>query len=121
MSSKNEKEIFISAENVALSDYADILLNFKTIVIDLAQIDKVEKSYSFLKDFARKKVIYGINTGLGPMAQYKISEEDQLNLQYNLIRSHCSGTGNIMSPLLVKSAMICRMVNILQAYSGVLK
>ena len=102
-----------------LSDYTDILLNFKTIDIDLAQIEKVKKSYTFLKDFARKKLIYGINTGLGPMAQYKISEQDQLLLQYNLIRSHCSGTGNIMSPLLVKSAMICRMISILKAYSGV--
>jgi histidine ammonia-lyase len=119
MSSKTEKEITISAENVILSDYTDILLNLKPIKIELAQIEKVEKSYAFLKDFAKKKLIYGINTGLGPMAQYKISEKDQLDLQYNLIRSHCSGTGNIMAPLLVKSAMICRMVSILKAYSGV--
>jgi histidine ammonia-lyase len=119
MNSKTEKKTIISPDNVMLSDYADILLNFKTIEIDLDQIEKVKKSYSFLKDFARKKLIYGINTGLGPMAQYKISEKDQLLLQYNLIRSHCSGTGNIMSPLLVKSAMICRMISILKAYSGV--
>jgi histidine ammonia-lyase len=118
MSSKIEK-INITAENVMLSDYTDILLNDKTIEIDSTQIEKVKKSYTFLKDFAQKKVIYGINTGLGPMAQYRISEQEQLFLQYNLIRSHCSGTGNIMSPLLVKSAMVCRMINILKAYSGV--
>jgi histidine ammonia-lyase len=119
MSSKVENKIVISEEDVLLGDYADILLNLKPVEIDLAQIEKVEKSYNFLKEFAHKKLIYGINTGLGPMAQYKISEKDQLLLQYNLIRSHCSGTGNIMAPLLVKSAMICRMINFLKAYSGV--
>jgi histidine ammonia-lyase len=119
MSFKAENEIVISDQNVLLSDYADILLNLKQIAIDPAQIEKVERSYNFLKEFAHKKLIYGINTGLGPMAQYKISEKDQLLLQYNLIRSHCSGTGNLMSPLLVKSAMICRLINFLKAYSGV--
>jgi histidine ammonia-lyase len=119
MSSKTEKEINIIADNVILSDFADILLNNMTIEIDPAQIEKVKRSYTFLKDFAQKKLIYGINTGLGPMAQYKISDQDQLSLQYNLIRSHCSGTGNVMSPLLVKSSMVCRMINLLKAYSGV--
>ena len=119
MSSKTENEIYIIADNVILSDFIDILLNYMTIEIDMAQIEKVKKSYTFLKDFAKKKLIYGINTGLGPMAQYKISEQDQLFLQYNLIRSHCSGTGNIISPLYVKSAMVCRLINLLKAYSGV--
>ncbi|MCX6226430.1 MAG: aromatic amino acid ammonia-lyase [Bacteroidia bacterium] len=119
MSSKIEKGIGIIADSVVLRDFADILLNNKTIEIDTDQIEKVKKSYTFLKYFAQKKLIYGINTGLGPMAQYKISEKDQLFLQYNLIRSHCSGTGAIMSPLLVKSAMVCRMINLLKACSGV--
>jgi histidine ammonia-lyase len=119
MNPRTEKEIIISADNVMLSDYTDILIDSKSIKIGLAQIGKVKKSYVFLKDFANKKVIYGINTGLGPMAQYQISEQDRLLLQYNLIRSHCSGAGNIMEPLLVKSALICRMINFLKAYSGV--
>jgi histidine ammonia-lyase len=119
LSAKTEKEILITDEPVIINDFADILLTHKTIDIDPVQIEKVKKSYSFLKDFAKKKLIYGINTGLGPMAQYKISQQDQIFLQYNLIRSHCSGTGNIMSPLLVKSAMICRLINLLKAYSGV--
>lgn len=119
MSSSNENEISISAENVILKDFADVLLNNLIITLDAAQIEKVKKSYAFLERFAQKKLIYGINTGLGPMAQYKISEEDQLFLQYNLIRSHCSGVGNIMAPQLVKSAMICRLINLLKACSGV--
>ena len=119
MSFKTEKGINIIADNVILSDFADILLNLSTIEIDEARIEKVERSFTFLQEFARKKLIYGINTGLGPMAQYKISEQDQLSLQYNLIRSHCSGTGNIMSPLLVKSSMVCRLINLLKGFSGV--
>ena len=57
MSSKTEKKINITADNVLLSDYEDILLNGKSIEIDSLQIEKVKKSYTFLKDFAKKKLI----------------------------------------------------------------
>ena len=74
---------------------------------------------SFLKIFPTNKLIYGINTGFGPMAQYKVSEENLLQLQYNLIRSHASGGGKLMSPILVKAVMIARLNSLMQAYSGV--
>ena len=80
---------------------------------------KVETNFQFLKSFSSNKLIYGINTGFGPMAQYKITEENLLQLQYNLIRSHSSGGGNLMSPLLVKALMIARLNSMMQAYSGV--
>ena len=32
-------------------------------------LQKVEDSFNFLKTFSSDKVIYGINTGFGPMAQ----------------------------------------------------
>jgi histidine ammonia-lyase len=53
------------------------------------------------------------------MAQYKVKEEDLLSLQYNLIRSHSSGCGNLLPPLLVKALMIARLNSLMQAYSGV--
>ncbi len=35
-------------------------------------IHQIEASFSFLKEFSSDKIIYGINTGFGPMAQFKI-------------------------------------------------
>ncbi|MDB5112871.1 MAG: histidine ammonia-lyase, partial [Mucilaginibacter sp.] len=39
--------------------------------------------------------------------------------QYNLIRSHSSGNGELLSPVLVKALMIARLNSLMQAYSGV--
>jgi histidine ammonia-lyase len=88
-------------------------------VLDKAAVGKVEVNFRFLKSFSFNKLIYGINTGFGPMAQYKISGENLLQLQYNLIRSHSSGGGSLMSPLMVKAIMIARLNSMMQAYSGV--
>ena len=55
------------------------------------------------------------------MAQYKIDESDRIKLQYNLIRSHSSGTGNPIHPKYVKAAMLARLNTLSLGYSGVHK
>lgn len=90
-----------------------------TIALDDEAMSRVYHSYFFLKEFIKDKLIYGINTGFGPMAQYRISEEDRVQLQYNLIRSHCSGSGAPIAPLNVKALMLTRLNTLLRGYSGI--
>jgi len=80
---------------------------------------EVEKSFNFLKNFSKNKIIYGINTGFGPMAQYRIEDKDLQQLQYNLIRSHCTGTGKVLPNIYVRATILCRLLSLLKAYSGV--
>ena len=111
--------IYIGDKPLSLNDVSDILYKGKKVVLDKAAVEKVAVNFQFLKSFSSNKLIYGINTGFGPMAQYKVSEENLLQLQYNLIRSHSSGGGNLMAPILVKALMIARLNSMMQAYSGV--
>lgn len=100
-------------------DFNRILYQGEKIELDETALENVNESYHFLKVFSKDKLIYGINTGFGPMAQYRVSEQNQIDLQYNLIRSHCMGAGNRLSDVNVKSAMICRLSSLMQGYSGI--
>jgi len=100
-------------------DYQHILFEGEKIEIDVRAQERIEKSFSFLETFHKDKIIYGINTGLGPMAQYKIEEEDRLNLQYNAIRSHAAGCGDPVDSIYVRSAMITLINNFAKGYSGI--
>lgn len=111
--------IQVGGSPLSLSDFSDILFKGKTVVLDSEAVKKVEVNFQFLKSFSSNKLIYGINTGFGPMAQYKVSESNLLQLQYNLIRSHSSGGGSIMTALLAKAVMVARLNSLMQAYSGV--
>ncbi len=82
-------------------------------------MDNVVLCYDFLKGFVKEKVIYGINTGFGPMAQWRVSDEHLKELQYNIIRSHATGAGEPLSDIEVKSAMLARIGTFLQARSGI--
>ncbi|HNR86230.1 MAG TPA: aromatic amino acid ammonia-lyase [Taishania sp.] len=104
---------------LTLVDIENIAINKQAFVIDSKTIEKVKKSFAFLEDFSSDKIIYGINTGFGPMAQFKIDEDKLNQLQYNLIRSHSSGTGHALSPEEARAVLIARANNFLQGNSGI--
>ncbi|MGJ8744065.1 HAL/PAL/TAL family ammonia-lyase [Polaribacter sp.] len=113
--------MLIHKEELNIEDFYTILFHNKSISIDTSTIETVEKSFEFLKEFAEDKVIYGVNTGFGPMAQYRINDIERIQLQYNLIRSHASGTGNPIPPMYVKAAMLARLNTLCLGFSGVHK
>lgn len=80
---------------------------------------QVEASYDFLYRFSKDKVIYGINTGFGPMAQYRVSDNELEQLQYNIIRSHAVGAGEPLPVPIVRGAMVIRLLTFCRGYSGV--
>lgn len=102
-----------------LRDFQKIIIENEKIELNESLLDRVEESFQFLKEFSKNKVIYGVNTGFGPMAQFKISDEDTHQLQYNLIRSHSSGIGNPLPAQEVKACMLARLNTLSLGNSGV--
>ena len=106
-------------EYLSIEDFTSIIFNNNKVAVSDSVIKRVEESFDFLKEFSGNKVIYGVNTGFGPMAQYRIKDEDRLQLQYNLIRSHSSGTGKPISPINVKAIILARLNTLSLGNSGV--
>jgi histidine ammonia-lyase len=111
--------VIVGKQELTANDFFRILYANEQVTLDESALNKVIESHNFLKSFSKDKLIYGINTGFGPMAQYRISEQHQLDLQYNLIRSHTTGAGNRLTDIQVKSAMICRLSSLMMGYSGI--
>ena len=111
--------IIVGQERLSVADFEKVLYHGEGIQLNEGALANVEKSFSFLKTYSQDKIIYGINTGLGPMAQYKISEADQRELQYNLIRSHSSGAGKPLAVDLARATMLARLNSLMQGYSGI--
>lgn len=102
-----------------LSQAEKVIFGDEKLVMSPEERRNIEKSYAFLKEFSQDKVIYGINTGFGPMAQYRVPEEDLKSLQYNIIRSHSTGAGDPFAPVYVKAAMLSRYMTFARGKSGV--
>jgi histidine ammonia-lyase len=111
--------IYQPEKGFTLKEIESLLFGHHTLALSAEAMRKVDRCYQFLKDFATDKVIYGINTGFGPMAQYRIADDSLKQLQYNIIRSHSTGAGAPLPAVYVKASMIARLATFLQGYSGV--
>ena len=72
-----------------------------------------------LKIVHKKKVVYGINTGFGPLCTSLISKEDTKKLQYNLLMSHSVGVGNFIDKEIAKLMLILKLHALCKGYSGI--
>ena len=68
---------------------------------------------------ANHEIVYGINTGFGPLCTTIISESDTKKLQLNLLKSHSVGVGSSIEPELAKLMMILKVHALAKGYSGI--
>ena len=111
--------ISLGGRTLDLAAFEQIVLQQKQINIEEATLKDVEGCFDLLHNFSNDKLIYGINTGFGPMAQYRIDDNDRKQLQYNLIRSHSSGMGALLSAQQCRATMLARLNTMLLGFSGI--
>lgn len=66
-----------------------------------------------------KKVVYGINTGFGPLCDTRITEVETELLQHNLLQSHAVGVGNPISKKITRFMLITKVHALARGYSGI--
>jgi histidine ammonia-lyase len=82
--------------------------------------NKILASRQFVDDIVEKgDAVYGINTGFGALSSKHIDKKDLSQLQYNLIRSHCTGVGAPFPRLTTRAIMLLRANCLASGYSGV--
>ncbi len=91
----------------------------KGVICDEA-LERVKQSSSYVDEIVdQKKIVYGINTGFGPLCDTLISSEDTTKLQHNLLKSHSVGVGELISAELSKLMLILKLHALCQGFSGI--
>jgi histidine ammonia-lyase len=65
-----------------------------------------------------KRIVYGVNTGFGKLADVHIPECELEQLQVNLVRSHAAGLGKPLSESETRALMLLRANVLATGYSG---
>ena len=81
---------------------------------------KVNTSAQTVKNIVSKgAIVYGINTGFGPLCNTKISKEDTKILQTNILQSHSVGVGKPVDAEIAKLMLILKIQALAKGYSGI--
>ncbi len=104
---------------LTLSDIALFLEGNVSIEINKEVLKKIAISKKYLDTVSAREIIYGVNTGFGPLARTHIHPSKQRDLQYNLVRSHAVGQGTPLDQRFVRVMMLLRLHTLAQGFSGV--
>mgnify|MGYP000420335262 CR=1 FL=1 len=80
----------------------------------------MQKSRTLVEEWLEKKeIIYGVTTGFGEFSNVHIPFDKIEQLQENLIMSHAAGTGEPLSPEIVRAMLILRINALAKGFSGI--
>ena len=87
--------LVLNGENLKLEQvWQASLLESAAVELHPEARARVRKARSYIESrLDQGEVIYGVNTGFGAFSSVRISAQDIVQLQRNLIRSHSSGVG----------------------------
>lgn len=89
------------------------------VSISSASAESIARSHQFLQAVATRRLIYGVNTGFGPMASCVLPADQLVQLQYNLVRSHAVGAGEPIEQRYALAAMVVRLNTLCRGVSAV--
>ena len=105
---------------VTLSDLAKIYWEEAPVRLDPACHADIERAQAAITRASEgSEAIYGVNTGFGKLASVKIAPHDTVNLQRNLILSHCCGVGPAIPRRHARLLMALKLLSLGRGASGV--
>lgn len=113
--------IIIDGESLTLATLARFIREPETsIALSAAAAERVRESRRIVDAVVEGgRVAYGITTGFGRLSDVMIPPAKVRELQRNLIRSHCAGTGDPLSPCEARLLIMLRANALAKGFSGV--
>lgn len=65
------------------------------------------------------RVVYGINTGFGLLANTRIKQEELTELQRKIVLSHAAGIGRLMNDRVVRLMLVLKINSLARGFSGI--
>ncbi|MDH4021843.1 MAG: histidine ammonia-lyase [Gammaproteobacteria bacterium] len=108
------------ASELSLAQLRDIWQGPAHMSLDEATLARVRSSQQAVSAaVAAEQPVYGINTGFGMLANVRIPDDHLVELQENLILSHCAGIGENLDDRSVRLTLVLKILSLAQGYSGV--
>jgi histidine ammonia-lyase len=111
--------ILLGKSPLTIAEVVRVACKNEPVELDSSARQKIELSNQRLqKIITSGKPVYGINTGFGIFAEKKIKPEESSQLSRNLILSHSVGTGEPLTPEIVRAAILVRANTLAKGFSG---
>lgn len=88
--------------------------------LDPSCVDAINRSQQAVQQVIDEdRVVYGINTGFGLLANTRISKQELQILQRKIVLSHAAGTGEYLSDAVTRLMMVLKINSLARGFSGI--
>jgi histidine ammonia-lyase len=114
------KPLEITGFDLKLDDVWAVAHENMKVVLSNSCKEKMAASRAYIDEFLKNgETIYGVNTGFGALSSVVIPNDQIIQLQKNLIRSHSVGIGEPFSIPEVRAILLLRANALIRGHSGV--
>jgi len=114
------KEVLIDGNHLTLADLVAVSHERAKVGLAPAARKQVERARAVIDEIlASGRIVYGVNTGFGKLADVQIKPDHVNELQLNLIRSHAAGVGPPFPVPVTRAIMLLRANVLAKGFSGV--
>src|SRR5690554_6018351 len=112
--------VILDGNSLTLHEFVKIVRFKEKVKLSDEAEKKIINSQKVIEDIVNKeKVVYGVNTGFGKLANVKINKHEVAKLQENLLKSHACGIGEILNEEITRGIMLLRINALAKGYSGI--
>lgn len=112
--------LMIKPGQLTLSDLQRVFRAPVTLTLDKAATPAIEASAATVQKVVdENRVVYGITTGFGLLANTRIAPDELETLQRSIVLSHAAGIGDFMAPDTVRLLMTLKINSLARGYSGI--
>ena len=114
-----QHELVIDGRTVTIHDVERVARHGARVRLAESAIERMAASRRVIEDIlASGKVVYGVNTGFGKLADVRISDDQLDRLQLNLLRSHACGVGEPFPEDVVRAMLLLRANVLATGFAG---
>jgi histidine ammonia-lyase len=109
----------LTGSDLTIEDVVAVARHGEKVTLDPGAIERIERCREMLeRKIEAREIMYGINTGIGELAEVVLSDEQVAQFQRYLIYNHAAGIGDPFPEEIVRGAMLGRVNLHCKGYSG---
>jgi len=112
--------LHLNGNDLTLEDFEQVVLHRRAVLLEPDAREQVARAREVVEALvASDGTAYAITTGVGQLADVRISHEQVRQLQINLVRSHAAGVGEPLSEAESRAMILLRANSLAKGASGV--
>ena len=112
--------LVIDGAPLTIADVVGVARHQRPVRFDAGTAHRLAAGRALIEHIVEHEdTVYGINTGFGSLARVRVSREQLVDLQRNLVRSHAAGVGAPLDSDVVRAMLLITAASLARGHSGV--